>query len=90
MTAERLRQAAARLREVAANETELNATWGPTRTASGRVVYETSQWFAIWTPPVALALADWLVMEADAVAERAELIVSEALDVADAILGDES
>lgn len=68
MSAERLRQAAAKIREVAATEAILrdgDPYYAIETLPDGTEVGEQGAYERLWSPPVALAVADWLDLMAE-------------------------
>jgi hypothetical protein len=85
MSADRLRQAAQKIRETA--NAAAYGQWHKAGDLPGFLTYEDATHIAFWSPSVALAVAEWLDDVAADAAEGIGSVHPRALDVADLILG---
>lgn len=81
MSAERLRAAATLLRERAEAQQAVDEAWGPMRIMMGAPSGETErkahEFWTLWSPPVALALADWLGTTTSMIARDTERLIND-------------
>jgi hypothetical protein len=88
MSSDRLRQAAQKIRETAATtKFSTSEVWAVGARATLPVGAYVIDHIALWSPPVALAVAEWLDDVAADAAEGIGSVHPRALDVTDLILG---